>query len=71
MALISDWFESDVYRVFTKVAKMRRDAVAGQLLTTYNERQVPHLQGQADGVKKLHEFFKAVNKEFRKEPDTK
>ena len=30
-------------------------------------KQVPHLQGQADGVKKLHEFFKTINKEFRKE----
>ena len=65
-ALVAEWFESDSYKVFVKILQLRRDALAGQLLTTYNMEQVPHIQGQADGVKKLHEYFKSVNKEFRK-----
>jgi hypothetical protein len=69
MALIAEWFESDTYRTFTKVVALRRDALASQLLTTYNDKQIPNIQGQAEGVKNLHEFFKSVNKEFRKDRD--
>lgn len=65
-AIISDWVESDSYRVFTKILALRRDALASQLLTTYNDKQVLNIQGKAQGVKELHEYFKSINKEFRK-----
>ena len=68
-ALIAEWFEGAHYKVFKKVLTLRRDSLAGQLLTTYNDKQVPHIQGKAEGQKELHEFFKTVNKQYRKKQE--
>ncbi len=66
-AIISGWVEEESFKVYTKMTVVRREAIASQLLTAYNEKQVPKLQGQAEGIKDLHSYIKSVNKKFRKE----
>lgn len=62
-------YESPEYDVLKEVLNMLRDEAGRWALTSTSWEDVKHLQGQAHGLKMLHQNLKNLNKVTNKEID--
>ena len=65
LVTLSEWYESDDYKVFKKVLTIRGGTHSTSALAAQELSSLNHIQGAAAELIYLNSFFKQVNKDER------